>query len=420
MQSFIKNEKLQMIVIAMVTAVGAGFKINPFNGDFFRIGLGVSTFLCFLLFMHHLSYVKTGIITGIINALLQDSLAAGFYYFVFALGMSRIKNKTNQFQPLLLGGIVSAIDFVSNIAELLIRGVLLGTYTFHFDEWFLLMIIAVIRSYFVIGLYSSISVSQMRLLHTEQEKRMEQMLNVNSGLYGEVFYLRKSMDTIEQITANSFDLYSKLKEENLVGYSRQALGVAQQIHEVKKDSQRILAGLLKLFDNAIVVEMDLVEMLHFVKKGNQEYSEMLQKTIVIENEVTANYVTPHYIPILTVLNNLVSNAVEAIDQNGTINIQVIEEEQEIVFIVSDSGKGIAGQERQIIFEPGFTTKFNEVGIAATGIGLSHVRDIVHSFGGLVEVGSSEETIGAKFVVRLPITSLKKGDGEDVAFFRYSG
>jgi two-component system sensor histidine kinase YcbA len=260
----------------------------------------------------------------------------------------------------------------------------------------------------------------MRVLHAEQEKRIEQMLNVGTGLYGETFYLKKSMDTIERITANSFDLYHKLKEENLYQFSGHALGISQQIHEVKKDSQRILAGLLKLYDTEIVVEMNLVEILHFVVKGNQQYSKMLKKKIVIEQHLEVNYFTMHYIPLVTVLNNLVSNAVEAIQKNGIIKVRVVEEEQHIIFSVVDSGKGIPAQDNDIIFEPGFTTKFSDEGIAATGIGLSHVRDIVYALDGEIVVEKSEEAGGAKFVVRFPVAGIIQGREVDVAFFRNSG
>ena len=321
---------------------------------------------------------------------LQNNVAAGCYYVVFAFGMSKLRKKMNELQPLILGGYIALIDFVSNETELFLRGVLLGTNIFYFKEWLLIIVIAVVRSYFVIGLYNSIAISQMRFLHAEQEKRMEQMLNINSGLYGEAFYLKKAMDTIERITADSYDLYRKLKEDNLKGYSQRTLRISQQIHEVKKDSQRILAGLLKLFDSEVVVNMSLSEIMHFVVKGNQEYSEMLKKKISIEKELEFNC-TSHYVPLLTIMNNLVANAVEAIEKNGTIHIRVFEKEEEVYFIVIDSGKGIPDHKKDLIFEPGYTTKYNEEGIAATGIGLSHVRDIVHSFGGSIAVASSRES-----------------------------
>ena len=89
------------------------------------------------------------------------------------------------------------------------------------------------------GLYSSITVS-------EQKKQMQEMLEVGSELYAETLYLQKSMNHIEQITASSHDLYRKLKKENHHELSVQALLIAQEIHEVKKDSQRILSGLSKI------------------------------------------------------------------------------------------------------------------------------------------------------------------------------
>ena len=106
-------------------------------------------------------------------------------------------------------------------------------------EWGLLSGVALFRSYFVVGLYSSIIVS-------EQKKQMQEMLEVGSELYAETQYLQKSMNHIEQITASSHDLYRTLKKENLKELSVQALLIAQEIHEVKKDSQRILSGLSKI------------------------------------------------------------------------------------------------------------------------------------------------------------------------------
>ncbi|WP_255570408.1 sensor histidine kinase [Cohnella sp. CFH 77786] len=399
-----RNENVQALLVALATAVGAEFKINPFYGDYFRIGLGVSTFLCFLLFMRGLPPVKTGILTGIVNAVFQHSAAAGMFYVVFAIGFSFIGRSKRDIPPLLLGGWVSAVDLVSNLTELSIRGAYLGAAAYHLNDWLLLAAVAVVRSYFVIGIYSSIKISQMRVVHAEQEKRMEQMLSVGSGLYGETFYLRKSIDEIEGIAASSFELYRQLKEANLSGCSGQALRIAQQIHEVKKDSQRILAGLSKLYASELGVQMNVTEILQSVVKGNQKYGEMLGKRIGISVLEEVSFTTPHYIPLLTVLNNLVANAMEAIEGEGTVLVHAYVNGRDVLFAVSDTGPGIAEPDLGFIFEPGFTTKFSAEGVASTGIGLSHVRDIVHSFGGGVEATSSE-TGGARFVVRIPMSAL---------------
>ncbi|WP_235599518.1 sensor histidine kinase [Paenibacillus amylolyticus] len=439
MRNWVKNENVQMTAIAFATAVGAQFKINPFREDYFRIGLGVSILLFLLMIMPHLSYVKTGILTGIANLLFQsadlinhvqtvsilesmrDNLGAGVYYVVFAYGLSKFRHRFHEMQPLLLGGLITCIDFSSNLVELLLRGMLSGTNIFYMKEWLYLLVVGGLRSYFVIGLYNSFAVRQMRLLHAEQEKRIEQMLNVNSGLYGEVFYLKKAMNTIEGITADSYDLYRDLREQDLNQYSQRTLGIAQQIHEVKKDSQRILAGLLKLYDNEKAVNMSLSEVLNFASKANRKYSEMLHKQVEIDIEQQYDCESPYYIPLLTVMNNLIANAVEAIEHDGTIRIRVYEQEDDVHFVVTDNGKGVPEAKRDVIFEPGYTTKFNEVGIAATGIGLSHVRDIVQSLAGQITVESAPAGAkGTTFGIAIPKMNLIKGADVNDTFYHDRG
>ncbi|SFS66672.1 ATP-binding protein [Paenibacillus sp. BC26] len=426
-QNWSKSESMQITIVAIVVAVAGEFKINPFIGEVFRIGLGCSAFLFLLLLMNHLPYWRTGIAAGATVLLfrvsfdgaasagtfyLLDSVKTHFsamlFYVVFGAGMALIQRSINQLNPLILGACVSLIDIVSNEAELLMRSVAFGLPYFQTNQWMLISVIAVVRSYFTTGIYSSIAVHQMRSVHAEQQKRIEQMISVGSGLYGEVFYLRKSMDVIEQITAKSHDLYGLLNKEGLYGHGRSVLGITQQIHEVKKDSQRILAGLMKLVDLESAPEMTISEIVELVGKSNGEYSRMLKKEVRIEKDVGIDYLTAHYIPLITVLNNLTANSVEAIERHGTIRIRVIERQGNTLFIVSDTGTGIAEQDKDMVFEPGFTTKFNQEGVAATGIGLSHVRDIVGSFTGrllLTEPGREAETT---FAAAFPTVRLKKG------------
>ena len=70
--------------------------------------------------------------------------------------------------PFLLGAWGVGFEFIANGAEHLARMWLYGVnVTLH--EWALLLGVAVLRSYFVVGLYSSIIMS-------EQKKRMQEML----------------------------------------------------------------------------------------------------------------------------------------------------------------------------------------------------------------------------------------------------
>ncbi|WP_415841171.1 sensor histidine kinase [Paenibacillus typhae] len=411
---------------AFGTAIAGEFKINPFDGDVFRIALGSSAFLLFLLLMRHLPYITTGIVTGIVVLLFRtgmDAIGSGgasaiesltihfsamVYYMVFALLMNLIKSRIDTFHPLVLGGAAAVIDLLSNEMELLTRLIVLDSASFRLNEWTFLMAIAVIRTYFTTGVYSSISVSQLRIKQREQNRRMEQMLSFSSGLYGEVFYLEKSIGTLERVTLSSYDLYRSFKaEEALQPYSRQVLDITQEIHEVKKDSQRILAGLVKLVDREVTGDLPLSVIMKFTMKSNAKYAEMLGKQIEFTLNMTSDYTTASYTPLLTLLGNLTANAVEVIKGKGSITLDVHEEGDYTVFTVADSGGGIKDRDRELLFEPGFTTKFDQEGVAATGIGLSHVQDIVDLFAGQITVEPVSELGGARFQIKLPASGLRK-------------
>ena len=237
---------------------------------------------------------------------------------------------------------------------------------------------ALFRSYFVVGLYSSITVS-------EQKKQMQEMLEVGSDLYAESLYLQKSMNHIEQITASSHELYRKLKKKNLQELSVQALLIAQEIHEVKKDSQRILSGISRISTEKRNDVFFLSEVLNLVVTANEKYSVLLKKKITFHLSLSIDFETNQQIPLLALLNNLTANAVESIEHKGEIELTVFEESAQLYFIIKDSGKGIPEEDLPIIFEAGYTTKFNDHGVAATGIGLSHVQDIIQTFEGQIQV-----------------------------------
>jgi two-component system sensor histidine kinase YcbA len=111
--------------------------------------------------------------------------------------------------------------------------------------------------------------------------------------------------------------------------------------------------------------------------------------------------------LLTLLGNLTANAVEAIQGRGQIHLEIREHAGSTLLTVSDSGSGFPQDERELVFEPGFTTKFDEEGVAATGIGLSHVRDIVTRFGGDISLGTAPGLGGAMVQIRIPTPSLQK-------------
>ncbi len=100
-----------------------------------------------------------------------------------------------------------------------------------------------------------------------------------------------------------------------------------------------------------------------------------------------------------VWTNLIDNAVQAMDGEGTLTIRTSRDGDYVRVEIGDTGPGIAPELRQRIFEPFFTTK--PVG-QGTGLGLDiSYRIVVARHGGDLTVES--EPGDTRFIVRLPLT-----------------
>ena len=130
------------------------------------------------------------------------------------------------------------------------------------------------------------------------------------------------------------------------------------------------------------------------------------------------------------LMNLVTNAVEAIEEGGrvtvsTSNLFQLKDEADfkagsyVILTIADNGSGIAPEDLEHIFEPFYTKKV--MGLSGTGLGLSIVWNTLDDHGGTVRVKSSHQ--GTIFELFLPATVEKMEDNGqvmDVNSFRGSG
>lgn len=99
----------------------------------------------------------------------------------------------------------------------------------------------------------------------------------------------------------------------------------------------------------------------------------------------------------TVFVNLLTNALEAVDKDGKIEISVKKPAGSVLVTVSDNGAGIPAQYMSKgLFRPFATTK--KTGF---GIGLHQCRTIIEAHGGEI-AAESEEGKGTVFTIRLPL------------------
>ena len=93
-----------------------------------------------------------------------------------------------------------------------------------------------------------------------------------------------------------------------------------------------------------------------------------------------------------VLSNIINNAVQALDGQGEIDIEVSSDSEFLTVQIKDSGPGISEDNLGKIFEPMFTTK-----TTGTGLGLVICKSIIEQHGGTIAVSNKPTT----FTITLP-------------------
>lgn len=404
------------LLVAAGVAAASELKVYPFGTEF-RFGLGPPVLAFCLLLLPRLSPLLTGLVTGMAVLLFRSLLtllsqappeatqllpellhrhgAAAAYYVGMALLFHLVDVRGHVRRPLYLLVFMVLVDGGPNLLELFIRTMglpanMIGP----------VLLVALIRGSMVAGLYFLVVYQQAEVRWQEQQGEYRRLLMLLTGLHAEVFLLQKSSQEMEQVMARSHKLHQDLRDQPDRALS--ALEIARSVHEVKKDYQRILSGLGRLVrrkDLPAVMSFDSV--VEMVREVNGAYARQLGKQIELEVQVEPGATSAEYMHWVSILNNLVTNAIEASGPEGRVRVEVRHEGGELVVTVTDQGPGIPDTDWDVIFHPGFSTKVNpETGAFSTGLGLSHVRNLAQSMGGQVSVTAARAG-GTAFAVRCP-------------------
>ena len=151
--------------------------------------------------------------------------------------------------------------------------------------------------------------------------------------------------------------------------------------------------------------------------GSPEYKKLKQyhPDVIVRTDLDTDLMNIGGSPvhIRKVLMNLVSNAIEAIKDDGEVIIKTrnryldrplkgydeVTIGEYVVLTVSDTGTGISAQDLERIFEPFYSKKF--LGRSGTGLGLAVVWNTVQDHKGYIDVWSA--TQGTTFELYFPIT-----------------
>ena len=101
--------------------------------------------------------------------------------------------------------------------------------------------------------------------------------------------------------------------------------------------------------------------------------------------------------LIRIVTNLVKNPTQALVEieNKKIEVSVTEDNENVIIVVADNGKGILQEDKALVFEPKFTTKSSGM-----GLGLPMVKNIVEAYNGSITF-TSKLNKGTSFNIVLP-------------------
>jgi two-component system phosphate regulon sensor histidine kinase PhoR len=105
--------------------------------------------------------------------------------------------------------------------------------------------------------------------------------------------------------------------------------------------------------------------------------------------------------LLSVVYNLLDNALKYGNGNTAIKIELKEKENNVVLIMADNGIGISPEYKEKVFEKFFRVPAGDIhNSKGYGLGLSYVLHVVQKHKGNIEL-ESQPGLGTKFIITLP-------------------
>jgi nitrogen fixation/metabolism regulation signal transduction histidine kinase len=225
--------------------------------------------------------------------------------------------------------------------------------------------------------------SAARLAKSEREQAWREMAK-------QVAHEIKNPLTPMRLSVQSFERKFNPKDENI----KEKLAEYSQTLIQQIDVMSAIASAFSDFAKMPTQKKEEIEVISVVKLALDIFNE---KSVKYQTKEVELYAFLDKTQLIRIVTNLVKNALQATEnqENPLINIEVISEESTIKIIVSDNGKGISAEVKDLIFEPKFTTKSSGM-----GLGLPMIKNIIEAYDGIISFTSNKD-VGTVFTVVLP-------------------
>lgn len=399
--------------------------IYPFEG-YFRFTLSVAILSTLLLYFRQIPVRRAAVFSGgliftlrciaqypfgtepLVNVILHN-LPSFAYYVSYGLLFSTLKIRDHMENMPTLLLLLSIADIASNCIEIILHWELFGRSL----EVVLSSIVAVgvLRSILTVYSYYGLRNYYSFVLAEDQALRYAEQTLMIAKLKAELFYLQKSSYDIELVMQKGYTLYQEMSAlepfalNDPHSAAAQSLAIARDIHEVKKNYYRVTHGMENILEHSLSnTGMRVSEIFQLVEENTRRLVHSIHKQVRFRFEHSGDVITDKHFTLVSILDNLLTNAIDAVETGGFISVQSYCSENRLTLQVRDNGCGIKKEELDLIFAPGYSTKFSEAtGQLSTGLGLAHVKNLTELLAGDIAVESQQgKTI---FTVVIPLENL---------------
>ncbi|ADO84313.1 signal transduction histidine kinase regulating citrate/malate metabolism (plasmid) [Ilyobacter polytropus DSM 2926] len=414
-----------IFIVSMVAILIGPFYITPFNTNFYLTLLPIFLSLFLICFKNDnvvvismslglSTFLFRSIVFYLSNEVPLENVFTQYtpllvYYLSFGILFQKLKVRQILDNPFNAFLSIWACDSISNVIEVSTRQIWrVVDFSTILSK---IMLVGAIRTSIILFIYYLIRYLLIKFQKSERDKYYHESIMFISKLKTELFFLKKSRDNIEDMVAYVHHYYEVTEDEKL---KTPFLKIAKDIHEIKKDYLRVIAGMDTIFHSDTNIKyMTNKDILNIVADNALKLIKSKDKNIALSVHYDQIFLTNDFYSIISILNNLTINSIDSIESFGEIDIEMTFKDEEIEITVVDTGEGIPEDKMEVIFKSGYTTKYDaETGKMSTGLGLSHVHNIVtESFNGVIKVESKIKK-GTKMIIDIPKETLMRGGETD--------
>ncbi|MEK5443646.1 MULTISPECIES: ATP-binding protein [unclassified Fredinandcohnia] len=377
-----RNKLLGMIIIMLLLTVtfpvtyangfAYDFRIIPIFIAFLYIGFiqGIVVILIMLGYLLLLGY------TNVLLSIMNYAIIVFIFYFLLKRYHSLLLNKklitlTCIYSFIVITRAITLVKY-NQVDQILIM------ILFSFITWITILLVVLLIE----------NLKQQILL--QRELRRSEKLNVVSQLAASVAHeVRNPLTTV-----NGF-LQLIIRDDNITDKQRNYIVIT--LSELNR-AQSIINDYLSLAkpNNSNTELVNISEELSKTVELMTSYTNI--QSIEVETFIEDSlYINGNKDEIKQVLINIIKNAIEAIGNDGLLQINAFATDQDIIVKITDNGPGMTKEQLSKIGTPFYSTKDK-----GTGVGLTICFQIIEQLKGSIDVESTVG-IGTSFLIKLPIS-----------------